>query len=140
MTVRTCCVTLACAILGLGAGACDDDDDGAEPQEAPFSFVFEELEAALISVAGTSHDDVWTVGADSRDGKGALILHYDGEHFTRHVTGVEADLWWVHVLSEDSVYMGGSEGTVLHFDGERVAPMETPPSSSTVFGIWGLSD
>ena len=137
MSSRTWCVIWVGLLACAGALGCEEDQP-EEPER--FTFVFEELEGALISVAGTAHDDVWTIGADTRDGKGALILHYDGERFTRHVTGIEADLWWTHALSEDAVFMGGTEGTILRWDGEAITPMETPPSSSTVFGIWGVAE
>jgi hypothetical protein len=145
MRARVLSGAICCALFAAGLAIGCGDDGGDAPIDggdagAPFRFVFQDLEAALISVAGTSSTDVWTVGADSRDGKGALILHYDGERFTRHVTGIEVDLWWAHPLAADSVYMGGSDGTILHYDGEDVSQMAAPASASTVFGIWGVAD
>jgi photosystem II stability/assembly factor-like uncharacterized protein len=54
-------------------------------------------------------------------------------------TGVEADLWWVHVLAPDSVWMGGAKGTILHYDGDAFTAFDTP-GTGTVYGIWGLSE
>ena len=90
-------VALATSALG-----CDSGGDG-EDKEPPWQVVFEGLEPALMSISGTAVDDVWTVGADPQDGDGAIALHYDGKRWHREPTGVEADLWWVHVLAPDIV-------------------------------------
>jgi hypothetical protein len=113
-------------------------DDGVVSGE-PFQLVFENLDGALMSVAGTSAGDVWAVGADTRDGKGALALHFDGERWTREEIGVEADLWWVRVFGRKSLFAGGATGTIVHYDGKTFAPMDTP-GTSTVWGIWGVSE
>jgi hypothetical protein len=134
-----CWVVLA---LALSAGCDDssgDDDSGGSDGGEPFALVFEELDAALISVAGTSASDVWTVGADTRDGNGALVLHYDGERWTRERTAVEEDFWWVHVVDARLVYMGGTGGAIVRWDGDDYARMDTP-GAGTVFGIWGASE
>jgi hypothetical protein len=141
-------ISLLALLVLLPAGpACngDDDDDtnakpdaGREPEPEPWQLVFEELEPALMSVSGTAADDVWAVGADARDGSGALVLHYDGTRWQRMSTGVEADLWWVHVLAPDSIWMGGAKGTIVHYDGETFTRHETP-GSGTVYGVWGAS-
>lgn len=141
-------LALSCSLL-LALAACGDDStdpepkpdagDDAGPKPDPWQLVFEELEPALMSVGGTAADDVWAIGADARDGSGALVLHYDGERWQKLSTGVEADLWWVHALAPDSVWMGGAKGTILHYDGSAFTKHETP-ASSTVYGIWGSSE
>lgn len=124
-------------VLALGcSGGGSDGDAGPEPE--PWQLVFEGLEGALISVAGTSASDVWTVGADTRDGDGALVLHYDGERWVRHDVGVEADLWWVHPFAEDDVFFGGANGTLLHYDGSGFEQLETP-GTATIYGVWGTA-
>jgi hypothetical protein len=126
-------------LTALVVGACGGGDDGDdETQGEPWQLVFEDLDGALISIAGTSSTDVWTVGADTRDGDGALVLHYDGESWARQDTGVEADLWWVQPFAEDDVFFGGAQGTVLHYDGSAFERVDTP-GSSTVYGIWGTA-
>jgi hypothetical protein len=112
-------------------------DAGAKKES--FDLVFEQLDGALISVSGSSSSDVWTVGADTRDGRGALVLHYDGSTWTRQDTSANADLWWVHVFSSSSIFMGGSKGTILHYDGSAFTKMTTPVMS-TVYGVWGASE
>jgi hypothetical protein len=129
-------MTTAALALCAACGGGDDGDVG--PESARWTPVFEGLDAALISVGGTSSDDVWTVGADMRDGGGALVLHYDGERWTRKRAGTERDLWWVHAQARDEVFMGGAGGTIVHYDGERFEVMDTP-GTATVFGVWGAS-
>jgi hypothetical protein len=144
--LAVCALCLAQIAIVL-APACGDDgtsrgdgggagDGGDEPA---WTLVFQGLDGALMSIAGTSSSNVWTVGSDTLDGNGALVLHYDGESWTREIAGTDADLWWVHVLDERSIFIGGSGGTLLHYDGASFEPMETP-GSSIVFGIWGLSE
>ena len=104
-----------------------------------FDVVFEKLDGALMSVAGSSSSDVWAVGADTRDGQGALLLHFDGMRWTREAVGVEADLWWVRVFSKKSLFVGGAKGTIVRYDGQQFTAMTTP-GTSTVWGIWGATE
>jgi hypothetical protein len=131
------CVCAACGDDGGDADGGTDSGGGGAPGE-PFAVVFEQLDAALISVAGTGRDDVWAVGADMRDGSGALVLRYDGEGWRRELTGVEEDLWWVFIEGPRSAYLGGTGGTILAHDGEQFTRMDTP-GSGIVFGIWGAA-
>src|SRR5262245_58583645 len=128
---RTVPVTLTlclAGVLALGLGCGDDaggdggttDHDAGD--ESPWTLVFEDLDGALMSIAGTSSGNVWTVGSDTQDGNGALVLHSDGESWTREIAGTDVDLWWVHVLDESSIYIGGADGTILHYDGESFEP------------------
>jgi photosystem II stability/assembly factor-like uncharacterized protein len=67
-----------------------------------------------------------------------LVLHYDGEGWTRIDTGVEADLWWVQPFATDDVLFGGAGGTLLHYDGDAFERIEGP-GSDTIYGVWGLA-
>ena len=118
-------------------GSCGDNGSGGSASD--WSLVFDGLDGALMSVDGTSAHDVWIAGADTRNGKGATVLHYNGKGWLRHITGVEADLWWVHVFGKSSVLFGGAKGTIVRYDGKSFTPMDTP-GSSTVYGIWGTSE
>lgn len=133
--VGSCLVLL---LLGCGGGG----STGMKPQtttSAPWQVVLQNLDGALMSVSGTSARDVWAVGADTRDGNGALVLHFDGSGWTRKSTGVEADLWWVHVFGPGSVWMGGTHGALLHSDGDSFHKLDTPRMGQ-IFGIWGASE
>ncbi len=110
------------------------------PDDPPTWQVVEEgLPGALLSIWGTSAEDVWAVGADARDGSGPLVMHYDGESWTRMPTGQTAgDLWWVFGFEGGPIFMGGDGGVILRSDGSTFERMTTP-GIGTVFGIWGAS-
>jgi hypothetical protein len=107
--------------------------------EVGWKVVHEQLDGALLSVWGTSREDVWTVGADARDGSGPIVLHFDGDAWTRVPTGLAGgDLWWVFGFDGGPIYMGGDGGVIVRKDGDTFTPMTTP-GTDTVFGIWGAS-
>lgn len=109
------------------------------PEEEHWQMVHEDLEGALLSVWGTSSTDVWAVGANTRDGAGPLVIHYDGDAWERMDTGLtQGDLWWVFGFEGGPVYMGGDGGVILEYDGDAFSVMDTP-GDATVFGIWGTS-
>lgn len=122
------------ALLALAASGCGDGD---EDESAPsWQVVAPHLDAALLSVWGTSPSDVWAAGADPGDGP--LVLHYDGASWQRLDTGHSGDLWWVFGFAEGPLYFGGTGGTILRWQGGAFERMSTP-GTGTVFGIWGAS-
>jgi hypothetical protein len=125
-------------LFAAGVGLACGDPHGPEPAQPPpeaWAVVSENEGAALLSVSGTAPDDVWLVGAD--DGTGPLVLHGNGVDWQREQPGVRADLWWVQALSNGSVYMGGSAGTVLEFRAGAWSRLQTPElAQATVFGVW----
>lgn len=105
---------------------------------AQWALVHEDLPGALLSIWGTSDTDVWVVGADARDGAGPLVLHYDGQ-WQRVMTGqAQGDLWWVFGFDGGPLYMGGSGGVILRYEGGTFTKLQTP-TMDTVFGLWGAS-
>lgn len=128
----TCLVAFGASVSG-----CGDAPSEAAVDIASWQLVLEELPGAVISVSGTAPDDVWFAGSALDDGGGALVLHYDGERFERVITEVEADFWWVHAVSPDQIYFGGTGGVIVRYDGERFQRMQTP-GTDTVFGIWAM--
>lgn len=124
------CARSAVALtVALVAGACDD--------EPTWRVVGEKLDAGLLSIWGSAEDDVYAVGADSGDGQGPLVLHYDGARWERLVTGATGTLWWIHGFSNGGpIFMGGDGGTILRYEGGAFSRMTTP-GNATVFGIWG---
>ena len=96
------------------------------------------LPAALISIWGSSVDDIWVVGADSGDGIGPMVLHREKGRWSRINTGRTGDLWWVFGFDEGPIFMGGENGMILRKDGDVMKLMETP-GRATVYGIWGTS-
>jgi hypothetical protein len=118
--------------------ACSGETEA--PPAPSWSVVAETPEAALLSVSGTSSDDVWIVGAD--DGRGAIVLHWDSTDWTRVPTGTRGDLWWVHAFSESLVFAGGADGQLLSGTRDSLEPIPDPGGgdSFTVFGVWAASE
>ena len=115
---------------------------GEDPPSYQWQAVQERLPGALLSVWGTSDTNVYTVGADARDGTGPLAMRFDGTRWTRLDTGLRrGTLWWVYGPSADTIYMVGSGGTVLRHDPRTGAStaMPTPDRAATLFGVWGAS-
>ena len=135
------CLSIA---LIVSVAACGDDDgvvtpDGGDPIDATpaaWTVVQEDLSGALMSVWGSSHDDVWAVGADVGDGP--MVLHFDGTSWTPLTTGTRGDLWWVFGFAGGPVYMGGKSGVVVRYASGTFTPLTTP-TQDTIFGIWGAS-
>jgi hypothetical protein len=131
---RALALALAAACGSSGSTA-DDGDAGAS---AAWQEVLTDLPGALISVWGSSENDVWAVGGDP-EGTGPMVVHFDGTRWTRHDAGVTGDLWWVHGFGPgDPVYMGGKDGFIVRYAGGAFERMDTP-GTGTVFGIWGAS-
>jgi hypothetical protein len=103
--------------------------------------LFSGLNAALLSVSGTSRTDVYAVGADPGDGKGPYVLHYDGQRWRRLITGSAGDLWWISVAPIDGYFfIAGADGRILQFDPATTTfePLDTPGGAGeTAFGVWG---
>lgn len=112
-----------------------DDTNGKR-----WSLVLSGQPAGLLSASGTSAADVYAVGADPGDGSGPLILHYDGQRWTRLVSGAASDLWWVSDRQVgDSFFMVGENGLVLRYRPSTDAFEEQQtPGDATLFGIWGV--
>jgi hypothetical protein len=86
----------------------------------------------MMSGWGPGDGTLWVVGGTPS--RGRIIAHRDNEW--REVDpGVAAPLLnWVHGTSATDVFVGGNDGTVLHFDGTAWVQHETP----TVAAVWGV--
>src|SRR5262245_32335628 len=131
--VRTCVLLAVLAGAAAGLTACGPGDE-----EPPWQIVEHELPGSLLSVWGTSSSDIYVVGGDANQGDGPEVRHFDGTSWTRLMTGEAGDLWWVHGFAGGPVYMGGSGGMILRYEGGTFTRMSTP-GTETIFGIWGAS-
>jgi hypothetical protein len=112
----------------------------AETDVSTWEVVARDLPAALLSVDGASHTNIFAVGSDK--GSGPLVLHFDGAEWKQLATGQRGDLWWVHAFSDGSALMGGASATVLRLPGAagKFERLLTPGlGRQTVYGIWGSS-
>jgi hypothetical protein len=120
-------------LIALLFSACGGSD------EPTWEIITQGQPGALLSVWGTSSEDVWVVGADAHDGKGPLVFHYDAGSWSRLETGLDSgDLWWVFGFKDGPIYIGGTGGVILRYEGGAFTSMDTP-GTGTVFGIWGSS-
>jgi hypothetical protein len=120
---------------GLGCGS----ENGAELEPSGFETVVESPGAALLSVSGTSPDDVWMAGADA--GRGPMVLHWDGTSWSRLDAALRADLWWVHAAGAGTVYFAGSSATVLALSQGVFERLPTPGlRRDTIFGVWAAAE
>lgn len=103
--------------------------------------VLEDLPGALLGIAGTAPNDVFAVGADPEDGRGPLVLHYDGSGWTRLDTHASGSLWWISVAPiAGDFYLAGADGLILQLDpATKAFTRHTTPGDAQLFGIWGTA-
>jgi hypothetical protein len=126
----------SCLVL-LAACSGGDDDSGGDAYEK----VLEAQPSALLAIWGSSASDVWVVGGRPSDDAsgGPTVLHYNGTAWETMDTGeTSLDLWWIFGFSGGPVFMGGSGGAILKYEGGSFERMTTP-GTGVVFGIWGAS-
>jgi len=129
--------SLSCFLVLLGLLSlvgCSDEPPASENVPQDWAWVAHSQAAALLGVHGTSENDVWLSGAD--DGRGPVVLHWNGRDWSRAETGVRADLWWVHATSGGPVFFGGSDATVLRYEQGKFERLTTPGLGKyTIYGI-----
>lgn len=121
-------------------------EDGSPPR-GRLEPVLENVPAALLSIAGRSATDVYAVGSDPRDGRGAYVVHYDGTGWRRLDTGSTGDLWWISVTPIGGhFFLVGAGGLILQLDPDTGSfTRHTPPAVDggtagiTLFGVWGAA-
>jgi len=95
--------------------------------------------AALLSIWGTSAEDVWVTGGRSELTGAPTVLHLDGTSWSRLDSGQTGiDLWWVFGFEGGDVFFTGSGGTILRYRNGAFEKMTTP-GGGIVFGLWGSS-
>ncbi len=130
----SCGVITFAAMVGCSPGT-------GGPQESTWQLVMSELPSGVLSVSGTSAENVYVVGTDAGDGNGSLLLNYDGSAWRRINTGTTGNLWWISAVPIDGdFYLSGENGLILRFDPETETFEEfVTPDNQTIFGIWGFS-
>ena len=122
----------------------DTDETDVAPQVDPVpngaaTVVIDGAPEALMGVHGRSADDVWAVGADN--GRGALVVHWDGSAWTKVETGIKGDLWWVQTLPDDTVLMCGQAAGVYLWKNGTATRLRPPGlAKHLVFGMWATSE
>ncbi len=128
-------ITLALVSCALFAACADNDQLPSEQGPLSWSWAVKSDAAALMSVHGTSENDVWIVGAD--DGKSPVVLHYDGSAWERRDPGVRGDLWWVNATPQGPVYFAGASALLMRYQDGKFERLITPGlGKDIVYGVW----
>jgi len=145
VTTRAMLAALMRALLSCVlafAAACGDDGD-TRPQ-ASWSLLGSQRTSSLLSVWAPSTDNVWIVGGREGLGGKPVIWHLDATGWTNLVaTETALDLsntgsWSVFGFDDGTVFMGGSNGTLLRYKDGTLTKLATP-AADIVFGIGGAS-
>jgi hypothetical protein len=128
-------------LLALLAVSCGDDQH-AMPDAPPCG-------AWSVYAAGDTTDGaltcVFTAGAEmfvtgGKDlaglGGGGVVLHYDGQTWTRHAT--TQFMWWTFGFSRSDVWAVGQGGQALHWDGSGWTDVPSGFGGS-LSGVWGAA-
>jgi hypothetical protein len=142
------------AILGCAASrgtvadddaTADDDDNDDNDDDSDDDFVWAQMSGkfpALISVWGTSHDDVFAVGPDWTANT-AAVFHFDGRSWSQMTSGEGAfGLWAVSGTSQSDVFAvgDGDETVIIHYDGDSWSIMPAPADFGYYLrGVWAGS-
>lgn len=95
-----------------------------------------ELDRVALTVHVAGDRDVWIGGGGLTTGKGALLLHGDGERFDELPTGRSETIWWIS--GKDDLWAVGERGMILRRDGERFVAVESG-TTATLYGVWASS-
>lgn len=110
-------------LAGCPGPECEDAWTALADQEA----------GAVLSVQGTSADDVWAVGGGLGLG-GALARRWDGSRWTSiALDEPDRSLWWVWPEAPGRAWMVGEQGLVAREDGTVLGE----PLAATLYGVWG---
>ena len=138
-TLRALSLLLS-TLIGLGAGfGCQKVYDY---EQGTWEVVAEGLPGALFAVYAHTPTDVWAVGANPGDGKGGMVLRYDGEEWRRLSGFALRDIWWLSPGTDgDTLWMSGSKGLILKCSmAEETCEDQSVLGAETLFGIWAVSE
>jgi hypothetical protein len=129
---------LACV---LALSGCPGPGDPPPPAPPAWRIVLDkpQLDRAVLSVWGTSERDVFAVGGPlGNSGFQTLAYHYDGNTWRDLSPGGSETFWWVNGTSPTDVWMVGTEGRIVHWDGKAFV---THPSgtTATLYGAWSFA-
>lgn len=99
--------------------------------------------STVFGIWGSSPADLWAVGGDS-DAMGGFAWRYDGTSWTEEPTlpadvAGRAAIWKVFGRASNDVWLVGSSGVALHYDGSTLTPATTGVGTS-LFTVHGNAD
>lgn len=89
--------------------------------------------ATILAVAAISNDEAWAVGAMG------LVIHIKNDVIERQVLPSGAWLRAVITNGPNDVWIGGDDGTLLHYDGQAFHPVTQPLGPRAAFSGLGFS-
>jgi hypothetical protein len=116
-----------------------DTGEATDPEPAgPATLPIDGAPEALMGVHGRTANDVWMAGADN--GRGALVIHWDGTQFNKVETGIKGDIWWVQTLPDAVLFSGQASG--IYVWKNNTATRLHPPglAKNLVFGTWASAE
>lgn len=114
-------------------------DDGPEEEEATWQLLGSGRPSSLLAVWAASSQNAWVVGGREGLGGAPSVFHFDGAAWTKRDPGVtNVDLWQVFGFEDGTVFLGGSNGTILRYRNGTFEKLPTP-ATDIVFGLWGSS-
>jgi hypothetical protein len=112
-------------------------DDG--PPDARWQLVGEDRPSSLLAVWADGTENVWVVGGREGIGGSPVVLHHDVNGWAQLDSGVmNVDLWQVFGFADGTVFLAGSNGTILRYRAGAFDKLTTP-GTDIVFGLWGSS-
>lgn len=122
-------------VLGAALAAACSGADPSLDAEGTWTTHHVEDDGVLMSVWGSGPEDVWAVGGQVDR---SLLLHGDGNRWTRVHTGETALLFAAYGFHDSDIYAVGERGLILHYDGETWQRVESG-TDLPLFGVWGAS-
>jgi hypothetical protein len=112
---------------------------GGDGKAARWQKLGEIRPSSFLAAWSDSPDNVWIVGGREGSGGSPAVWHFDGNAWTKHDTGqLNVDIWNVFGFG-DTVFFGGSNGTILRYKDGNFVKLTTPTTDIT-FGLWGTSE
>jgi hypothetical protein len=128
-------------LLAAAAAACGDDSPGGidAPGGGGWQLLGSQRPSSLLAVWAPSTDNVWIVGGREGIGGAPTVWHLDGSGWNKLDSGqLNVDLWQVFGFADGTVFLGGSNGTILRYRDGVFTKIPTP-TTDIVFGLWGSS-
>ena len=97
-----------------------------------------ELGGAVLSLWGTGPSDVYAVGGSMGNGQPALALRLHGGSWRELSPGGTGTLWWVAGSGPRDVWMVGTGGRIVHWDGQAFTE-HASGTPATLWGVWAAA-
>ncbi len=132
--------SVALVVSIVAATACGDDASTPDATtSATWQLLASQQPSSLLAVWAPSVDNVWIVGGREGIGGAPTVWHRDATAWNKLDSGVlNVDLWQVFGFDDGTVFLGGSNGTILRYRDGAFTKITTP-TTDIVFGLWGSS-